>query len=123
MIWMLGQCIRLVLNTRFVDDDELESQKEKGPSGLLLGKFLFCHKIDQICMVRPDFSGITMSLGRHQCFDGLLDPPWTSLGQLVQHPKVSKLPCPQAMSKSSTISSQSNDQQVGKFHKFGKSIW
>src|SRR6266702_5421760 len=69
----------------------------------------------------------------HQCFDGLLDPPWTSLGQLgpagaswcqlVQHPKVSKLPCPQAMSKSSTISSQSDDQQVGKFHKFGKSIW
>src|SRR6266571_7910500 len=79
----------------------------------------------------------------HQCFDGLLDPPWTSLGQLgpagaswcqlgpagaswcqlVQHPKVSKLPCPQAMSKSSTISSQSDDQQAGKFHKLGKSIW
>src|SRR6266571_3861010 len=69
----------------------------------------------------------------HQCFDGLLDPPWTSWGQLgpagaswcqlVQHPKVSKLPCPQAMSKSSTISSQSDDQQVGKFHKLGKSIW
>src|SRR6266581_4927151 len=70
---------------------------------------------------------------RHQCFDGLLDPPWTSWGQLgpagaswcqlVQHPKVSKLPCPQAMSKSSTTSSQSDNQQAGKFHKLGKSIW
>src|SRR6266702_5187977 len=59
----------------------------------------------------------------HQCFDRLLDPPWTSWGQLVQHPKVSKLPCPQAMSKSPTISLQSDDQQAGKFHKLGKSIW
>ena len=61
MIWMPGQCIRLVLNTRFVDDDELESQKEEGPSGLSSGKFLLHPKKNQICMVRPDLSGITTS--------------------------------------------------------------
>ncbi len=61
MIWTPGQCIRLVLNTRFVDDDELESRKEKGPPGLLSGKFLFHTEVDQICMVRPDLSGITTS--------------------------------------------------------------
>ncbi len=51
MVWMPGQCIRLVLNTRFVDDDELESQKEKGPTGLTPGKVLFCSKVDQICYI------------------------------------------------------------------------
>ncbi len=63
------------------------------------------------------------SLAGHQCFNRLLDPPWTSWGQLAQSHKVSKLLCPQAMSKSSTISSQSDDQQAGKSNKFGKSIW
>ena len=62
MIWTPGQCIRLVLNTRFVDDDELESRKEKGPMGLSLGKFLLRMEVDQIRMVGPDFSGITTSL-------------------------------------------------------------
>jgi len=52
-----------------------------------------------------------------------LGPAGASWCQLVQHPKVSKLPYPQAMFKSSTISSQSDDQQAGKFHKLGKSIW
>src|SRR6266571_5262177 len=59
-------------------------------------------------------------INKHQCFDKLLDPPWTSWaswGQLVQHPKVSKLPCPQTMSKSSTISLQSDDQQAGQVQK------
>jgi len=45
-----------------VDDDELESQKEKGPLGLSSGKFLFHMEVHQIRMVRPDFGGITTSL-------------------------------------------------------------
>ncbi len=74
MIWMPGQCIRLVLNTRFVDDDELESQKEEGPSGLSSGKFLLHPKKNQICMVRPDFGGITMSLKVvSECMKGMDD--------------------------------------------------
>ncbi len=74
MIWMPGQCIRLVLNTRLVDDDELESQEEKGPLGLSLGKLLLCHKIDQIRMVGPDFGGITTSLEVvSECMKGMDD--------------------------------------------------
>jgi len=74
MIWMPGQCIRLVLNTRFVDDDELESRKEKGPSGLLSGRFLLRPKINQIHMVRPDLGGITMSLEVvSECMKGMDD--------------------------------------------------
>src|SRR6266702_3657982 len=44
-------------------------------------------------------------------------PNRNTLDQLVQHPKVSKLPCPQAMFKSSTISSQSDNQQAGQVQK------
>ncbi len=74
MIWTPGQCIRLVLNTRFVDDDELESQKEEGPLGLSSGKFLLRLKINQICMVGPDFGGITMSLEVvSECMKGMDD--------------------------------------------------
>ena len=74
MIWTPGQCIRLVLNTRFVDDDELESRKEKGPSGLSSGKFLLRPKINQIRMVGPDLGGITTSLKVvSECMKGMDD--------------------------------------------------
>ncbi len=74
MIGTPGQCIRLVLYAWFVDDDELESRKEKGPSGLSSGKFLLRPKINQIHMVGPDLGGITTSLEVvSECMKGMDD--------------------------------------------------
>ena len=62
MIWMPGQSISFVEGARFMNDDEVISGEEEGPSCLAAEKVLFCAEVSKIVVVCPNLEWCWVSL-------------------------------------------------------------